>query len=302
LRTSEAAVRELVCDVGRFWVRDFGIDGWRLDVANEVDHALWRAFKAAVRAANPDTYLVGEIWEWALPWLRGDQFDATMNYPVRNAIIRFASGGRVASPLDGGLDGEGFLNAVDRVRAAYPEPIHDLLYNLLGSHDEVRPLTALEGDRRALALAAGLLFTLPGIASVYYGDEVGLDGGKDPANRAGMEWDPARQDQSLLRLFRRLGALRRKKPALRNGPYERLGSKGDVAAFARGAGRTRLVVLANSGRKSASVALSDVGDWVGGNWSVMESFAYESKAEAINRSGRVSLPARSLTLIRSSGS
>ena len=220
LRTSETAVRDLVCDVGRYWVEQFGVDGWRLDVANEVDHALWRAFRAAVREVRPR----------GLPRRRdlgrGHALAARRRVrlghelPVRSAILRYAGGERVAPPLAGGLDGEGFLNAVDRLRAAYPEPIHDLLYNLVGSHDEVRPLTALAGIVALLALAASLLFTLPGVASVYYGDEVGLDGGKDPLNRRAMEWDPARQDQRrCCASYRRLGALRRELPVLRNGGY-----------------------------------------------------------------------------------
>lgn len=297
LRTSEPAVRELVCDVGRFWVQEYGIDGWRLDVANEVDHALWRAFRAAVRAVNPAAFMVGEIWEWALPWLRGDQFDSTMNYPVRSAILRFAGAGRVASPLEGTLDGEGFLNAVDRVRAAYPEPAHDLLYNLIGSHDEVRPLTALEKDRDALAVAAALLFALPGIVSIYYGDEVGMSGGKDPLNRAGMVWDSSRQDQELLALYRRLGALRKELPALRYGAYERLEGRGDVAAFARGAGEGRVVVLANAARRSNSLGAEDVRSWVGADFGPLDTFACSGSMARPSR-GRIELPAQSVSLVR----
>lgn len=297
LRTSEPAVRELVCDVGRFWVREYGIDGWRLDVANEVDHALWRAFRSAVRAVNPEAFLVGEIWEWALPWLRGDQLDSTMNYPMRSAILRFAGAGRVTPPLEGALDGDGFLNAVDRVRAAYPEPIHDQLYNLIGSHDEVRPLTALDKDRGSLAVAAAMLFALPGIASIYYGDEVGMSGGKDPLNRAGMIWDASRQDQKLLALFRRLGALRKDLPALRSGAYERLGGRGEVAAFARGTGVGRVVVLANAGRQSSSLGAADVRSWVGDDVRELETLAYSGSTGRQSR-GRIELPAQSVTLVR----
>ena len=297
LRTSEPAVRELVCDVGRFWVKEYGIDGWRLDVANEVDHALWRAFRAAVRAVNQRAFMVGEIWEWALPWLRGDQFDSTMNYPVRSAILRYAGAGKVASPLEGTIDGAGFLNAVDRVRAAYPEPIHDLLYNLIGSHDEVRPLTALEKDRDSLAVAAALLFALPGIVSIYYGDEVGMYGANDPFNRAGMVWDASRQDQKLLALFRRLGALRRELPVLRSGGYQRLGDQDGAAAFARGSGVGRVVVIANAARQSTMLGAKVVRSWVGGDLDRLETFSYSGSSARPSR-GRILLPAQSVTLVR----
>lgn len=297
LRTSEPEVRKLVCQVGRFWVQEFGTDGWRLDVANEVDHSLWRAFKLAVRSVNPEAFLTGEIWEGAMPWLRGDQFDSIMNYPLRSAILRFAGGQKVAPPLEAGLDGDGFLNAVDRVRAAYPEPIHDLLYNLIGSHDEVRPLTALEKDRDALAVAATMLFVMPGIVSIYYGDEVGMSGGKDPLNCAGMVWDASRQDQRLLALFRRLGALRKELPALRASGYQRLDGRGDLAAFARGAGPGRVVVLANPARESASVGARDVRSWLGDDLGRLETLAY-SQSIARRSRGRIELPAQSVTLVR----
>ena len=250
LRTSEPALRDLICRVGRFWVEEFGVDGWRLDVANEDDHALWRAFRTSVRGANREAFLLGEIWDWAMPWLRGDQFDSTMNYPLRKSILDFAgAGGGADGTAGGGGDGVALLDGIDRLRAAYPEPIQPFLYNLIGSHDEDRALSVLGGDRQRLALAIGLLYALPGIVSVYYGDEVGMAGERHEAgNRAGMIWDPRRQDQRLLELYRRLGVLRRSVPALKVGGYERLSADGSVVSFARGADKDRLVVVVNGGQ------------------------------------------------------
>jgi cyclomaltodextrinase len=291
LRTSEAEVRELVCSVGRFWVQEYGTDGWRLDVANEVDHSLWRAFKAAVRGANPQAFLVGEVWDAALPWLRGDQFDSTMNYPLRTALLRYAGVNGVAEPLDEHLSGDAFLDGIDRVRAAYPEPIHDLLYNLLGSHDEVRPLTALRDDRRAFAFSAALLYALPGIVSVYYGDEVGISGGKDPLNRAGMVWDESKQDRRLLDLFRRLGRLRRENRELKVGSYRRIGADGDVAIFTRQLDDEVLKVAANAGLSEASVDA--------GSTRLVDSFSYDG-VDARLAKGAVTLPPQSVAILRDS--
>jgi cyclomaltodextrinase len=288
LRTVEPAVRELVCKVGRHWISEFGIDGWRLDVANEVDHALWRAFRAGVREANPEALLVGEIWDWAMPWLRGDQFDSTMNYQLREAILGYAAGPADASRL---------LDRVDRLRAAYPEPIHDLLYNLLGSHDEDRPLTAVGDDRRRAALAAALLFALPGIVSIYYGDEVGMSGAKDDgSNRAGMAWRAERQDARTLALYRRLGRLRRERPTLRAGGYRRLASDGPLAAFARGGESDQLVVLVNGGESELAVAGGKLREWLGAEGRPVETFAYD-EATALVARGDVRLPPCSLTIV-----
>ena len=89
LNTQNPEVKEYLLEVGRYWVREFNIDGWRLDVANEVDHSFWRDFRSAVKEIKPDLYILGEIWHDSMPWLRGDQFDAVMNYPFTNAAIDF---------------------------------------------------------------------------------------------------------------------------------------------------------------------------------------------------------------------
>ena len=300
LRTSHPDVRELVCRVGRFWIDQFGIDGWRLDVADEVDHALWKDYRRAVRGARRDALLVGEIWGWAMPWLRGDELDSVMNYPLRRSILRFAAAGSRAIDKDGPLDADGLLNTMDRLRAAYPERVLPYLYNLLGSHDEQRPLTALAGDRAALVVAAGLLFTLPGIASVYYGDEVGLEGGKDPDNRRGMEWAVERQDASLLGVYRSLGGLRRALPVLRHGRYERLDAQddsGSVAAFARVHDGQRVVVLANAGRADRSVARRQVEAWLGGRPELVASLAYRRES-AVVEGAALHLPGQSVSIVR----
>lgn len=288
LRTSEPEVRELICRIGRFWAQEFGIDGWRLDVASEVDHRLWRAFRTVVREVQPDAFLVAEIWHPAMPWLRGDQFDSVMNYPFRAAILDFA--GRRT------LDARAFLDAIDRTRAAYPEPIHDHLYNLIGSHDAERPLTACGGDRSASTVATALLFTLPGSVSIYYGDEVGMEGGHDPASRAGMIWETDRQDARLLESHRRLGALRRRHPALRTGRYERLMEQGAVAAFARGSGTDRVVVLANAGATSETISLRDLIHWSGVRPNILETFSYGEPSTTLGRS-EVRLAPQSVALV-----
>ncbi|MGI8929312.1 MAG: alpha-amylase family glycosyl hydrolase [Candidatus Limnocylindrales bacterium] len=172
-----------------------------------------------------------------------------------------------------------------------------MLYNLIGSHDEVRPLTALEEDRDSLAVAAALLFALPGIVSIYYGDEVGMYGANDPFNRAGMVWDASRQDQKMLALFRRLGALRKEHPVLRSGGYQRLGDQSGVAAFARGSGEGRVVVLANAARQSTILGAKVMRFWLGDALGSLETFSYAGSNARESR-GRIELPAQSVSLIR----
>jgi cyclomaltodextrinase / maltogenic alpha-amylase / neopullulanase len=284
LRTSERAVRDLICRVGRFWVEEFGIDGWRLDVANEVDHRLWRDFRRVVRDVQPEAFLLGEIWWPALPWLRGDQFDSVMNYPFRQAILDFA--GRRATT------GEGFLDAIDGLRAQYPEPVHGFLYNLLGSHDEGRPLTACGGDRQRFALASALLFMLPGAVSIYYGDEVGMQGGDDPGSRGGMIWDAEQQDARLLELYRRLGRLRRTESALRHGRYQRLHADGRLVVFARGEGDQRLLIAGNGGERAVNLPVARLSAWLDGSPTLRAALAYDDGGAELKRDGLRLAPGR----------
>lgn len=286
LRTSEPDLAALIADIGRFWVAEYGIDGWRLDVANEVNHDVWRRFRRAVRGANREALLIGEIWTPAANWLRGDQLDSAMNYPLRQAMHDY---------VGGSVDGRAFLDTVDRLRASYPQTVHNYLYNLIGSHDVMRPLTAFGGDRRRMALATALLFTLPGIASVYYGDEVGMEGDNDPACRDGMQWDETRQDGRMLAVHQRLGRLRRENPALRRGAYERLYEDETIVAFARASEDRRVVVVANRSPSPVGIPHEASREWLAREDAPLETIGYDGKRAGTTTDG-LQLPAFSLVL------
>ncbi|MFO7171418.1 MAG: glycoside hydrolase family 13 protein [Bacillota bacterium] len=209
--TSHPEVAAYFLAVAEHWIREAGIDGWRLDVANEVNHGFWRRLRERVKALRPDAFLLGEIWHDASDWLQGDQFDSVMNYPWREAVVAF---------LTGELDPVEFDRHLTRLRFQYPGEVLKGLVNLLGSHDTPRIRTVL-GSREGAALAAVLLFTAEGVPMVYYGDEIGLEGGEDPDCRRCYPWDdPAGQDRGLLSLYRRLGAIRRRFPWLNDGAWE----------------------------------------------------------------------------------
>jgi len=207
LNTAHPEVKQYLLDAVRYWTEEFGIDGWRLDVANEVDHQFWRDFRREVKQINPSAYLLGEIMHDAMPWLQGDQFDAVMNYPFTNIVLDF-----FARRL---IDAEQFAMSINRQLAYYPQQINEAAFNLLGSHDTTRLLTLCGGETRLLKLAVLFQLTYMGAPCIYYGDEVGIDGEHDPGNRKCMEWDPARQDRELYAFFRRIIALRREHDALR---------------------------------------------------------------------------------------
>ncbi|MFO7740697.1 MAG: glycoside hydrolase family 13 protein [Anaerolineae bacterium] len=258
LNTDTDAVRQFIFDVARHWIQ-FGIDGWRLDVPYEIDDdAFWCEFRRVVKEANPDAYIVGEVWHDARRWLQGDQFDAVMNYVLNRACLGFFGGEKLdVSQRPGGyplrrMKATGFADEVDHLLDLYDWQVTLVQYNLLSSHDMPRFLTLVQGDREALKLATLFQMTFPGVPSVYYGDEIGMEGGPDPDTRRAFHWDESGWDEDLLLLSRRAIALRHAHPALRRGRYVRLRAddRHNAYAFARKGDHETLIVVLNNGMDS----------------------------------------------------
>ena len=261
--TDNRQVREYLMRVGEYWLRK-GIDGWRLDVPEEITTpGFWQEFRQRIKAINPEAYIVAEIWHASRPWLQGDQFDAVMNYLFTEAAIAFAGGHRVIpetvagrgySPYPG-IDAPTYAAKIDRLLGLYPWEIQLAQLNLLDSHDTSRLVSIAGGDKATLRLGALLMFTFPGAPCVYYGDEIGLDGAlPDHFARRTFPWDhPERWDTELLAFFRELIALRKAHPALRIGAYHRLFAEGGVYALARTLDDVALVVAVNAADDDANV-------------------------------------------------
>lgn len=211
LNTANPETREYLLGVAEHYIRTCDIDGWRLDVSNEVDHEFWRQFRARVKAAKADAYIVGEIWHHSIDWLRGDQYDAIMNYHFGQAISNFLSGNPEVP------DGRALANRLTILEKSYPDPVLRAGFNLLDSHDTDRLITRL-GDNVSAARQAWLLFALlPASPCFYYGSEYGLRGGNDPECRRCMPWDEAHQEPGQHDFIREIIALRRSHAGLVNG-------------------------------------------------------------------------------------
>lgn len=189
LNTENKEVQNYLLHVAKYWIEEFNIDGWRLDVANEVDHHFWREFRKTVKSIKPDVYILGEIWHDSMPWLQGDQFDAVMNYRFTNAALDFFA--KQISTV------EKFQNELTKVMQSYPQHVNEVAFNLLGSHDTPRVLTMCQGETQRLKLLYVFQFSFTGTPCIYYGDEIGLTGGDDPGCRKCMEWDSTKQDLDL---------------------------------------------------------------------------------------------------------
>lgn len=255
-------VREYIMEIAEYWL-DFGIDGWRLDVAYEIETpGFWQEFRDRVKARNPEAYIVGEIWMEAREWLDGTQFDGVMNYPFTGPTIAFTAGDRVRMDLVEGpsyfpyppLDAEGYANKMRELLALYPWEIQLAQLNLLNSHDVARLISIVGGDKDSVKLATLLLFTFPGAPSIYYGDEIGLEGEFDPDSRRGFP--PKEQwDMETLDYHKRLIALRHEYRALRTGSYEVLFAAGMVYIFARILDGEELIIAVNSGSESVQISI-----------------------------------------------
>jgi cyclomaltodextrinase / maltogenic alpha-amylase / neopullulanase len=272
LNTDTREVREFIWNVAEYWVK-FGIDGWRLDVPAEInDDSFWQEFRRRVKSANPEAYIVGEIWHEAQRWLQGDQFDAVMNYLVTGALLGFLMNGNLDDQMyhigDYGqylrpLDAPAFAERLDYLLGLYQETINQVQLNLLDSHDTPRFLTTAHHDQTALRLGWLFLFTYPGAPCIYYGDEIGLDGGADPECRKAFPWDETCWDHDLRETLKKLIALRKTNPALWHGGFQRLVASDGVFAYGRKLDENGLVVAINGSSQPRSLDIPC--EWLGWN-------------------------------------
>ena len=268
LNTDNPQMREHLLGAAEHWLR-MGIDGWRLDVPEEIDAGFWREFRQRVRSVNPEAYIVAEIWRQKPEWLTGDTFDGLMNYPLAEGLLSFVAGPHLDMEIVASqheyrefvrpIDGPTFAHGLEALMAAYRPEAAAAQLNLLGSHDTPRFVTVAGGDRTSLMLATIAQMTLPGAPCIYYGDEIGMEGRHDPDNRRAFVWDEAAWDTDLRSFIRAAVALRSRRPVLRHGAFRVLAAEGDAVCYARfghdaaaapGGSQTAIVAL-NAGPTAA---------------------------------------------------
>ncbi len=246
LKVENPAVQEYLLKVSRYWIEQ-GTDGWRLDVPAEIDNdAFWAEFRRVVNDANPDAYTVGEIWDGNPRWVGDTHFNGLMHYTLRDAITDLL--GYKITLAEFVVQMEGFLGM-------YPRENVYAMYLVLGSHDTRRLMTKLNHDINKVRLAFLLQFSNPGAPAIYYGDEIGMEGEKDPDNRRAFPWNESAWDLDLRAYVQRLIAVRKHHPALRRGDLQHvhLSEENHIYAFSRGLGEDKLLVVINGSKDPRKV-------------------------------------------------
>lgn len=253
-RTGNPVAEKYLLDVAKYWVENYDIDGWRLDVSNEVSHEFWRKLKRHVRAVKDDFFILGENWDNSDPWLKGDQFDSVMNYEFTYPVWHLLS----REPLYSDYGVEAFKDAISRLLVSYPKNVTANLFNLLDSHDTSRIRTILHEDDALVKLAFVLQMTFSGTPSVYYGSEIGLFGVND-GNRQCMVWDEKKQNLDMLAHVKCLIKLRHEHKAFKSIDLKWLDleSTGDVLGYEKRSEEGSVFCLFNFSDEPAEIVVPE---------------------------------------------
>lgn len=212
LNTSNEEVQEYLTNVVEYWIRETDIDGYRFDVAGEVDSRLWRRIRDRLTKLKKDIFLMGEIWHSAERWVEGDMFHSLTNYQFMGLVDRFFTYGNI--------DADTFTSGLAELYVRYRKNVFNSLINLVDSHDTPRILTKTFENIKKFKLIYLFLFTFPGIPMIYYGDEIGMTGGNDPDCRKPMRWDKIDSNKDIRDYVKKLIDIRKKIKAFTKGEFK----------------------------------------------------------------------------------
>ena len=201
LNLSNPETRKYFLDVASFWISEYKIDGWRLDVADEITHDFWQDFRKTVRAKNPEALIIGECWHYTPDFLDGTQWDSAMNYPFYNAVRNFIAYESISAKK--------FVESLNFIQGNYHEDVFKVLWNHIDNHDTPRFLHQAAENKNKQMLASAIQILWPGMPMIYYGDEYALTGAQDPDCRRGMPWDKDRQDLVMFEWYKKLISIRK---------------------------------------------------------------------------------------------
>lgn len=250
LNTANPEVQDYLIDIATYWIKEFDIDGWRLDVANEVDHHFWKKFRAATTNIKPDIYILGEIWTSAQSWLHGDEFSAVMNYAFTGSIVDFFAKQQISpSQMVHKLNAQLMLNR---------DQTNQVMFNLLDSHDAPRILTVAHNNKAIVKQMYTFMFLQQGTPDIYYGSEYAMTGQQDPDNRKPMVWQSDQQDATMYAFLKQLIQLRHDyQTVLSEGTLSwKTDDEKNIVGFTRQLGKTKIFAIFNAGNTNYEIPTS----------------------------------------------
>lgn len=237
------------------WI-SLGAGGWRLDVADELPDEFIKILKKKLKEVKKDSVLIGEVWEDASnkvsynrkrEYLFGNELDSVTNYPLRQIILDL---------VKNNIGSKYFIKKYLSLKENYPKEYFYSTMNMLGNHDTERVLTMLNNNINLLKEAVVIQMTLPGVPLIYYGDEAGLTGGKDPSNRKSYPW--GKENKDILEFYKKISAIRVSEEALRNGEIEFLKFNNGILAYERILNKDRIIIVVNIIEKEEKILINNV--------------------------------------------
>ena len=201
LNLKNPEVEKYITDIACYWIRECDIDGWRLDVGDEISHFFWKRFRRAIKAVKKDMLIIGEIWHYAGDFLEGDEWDTVMNYPFYLNLIDLLADEKISVSQ--------FVQNLGYLKGRLHKKCYPLMWNLIDSHDTARFLHLCKDNKKKQHLAAAFQLLLPGMPMIYYGDEYAMPGANDPNCRRGLYWDEEYQDKEMFEWYKRLLQVRK---------------------------------------------------------------------------------------------
>ncbi len=243
--TSNKEVQEFLLDVALYWIKEYKIDGWRLDVSDEVSHDFWKKFRSAVKEYNEDVVIIGENWHDAYPYLQGDEYDSIMNYSFTKACLDFFAFNKFSA--------KDLSCKLNEILMRNTEQVNSMMLNLLDSHDTHRFYTETGKNRNKVLAAIALEMVFPGAPSIYYGTEILMEGGYDPDSRRCFDWNEKHHDKEVLGKIKELIKLRNMEEVMYGDI--KIWSRDDILYLARKHNEKTLIFAMNFSGKDKQINL-----------------------------------------------
>lgn len=230
-----------------YWIQKADIDGWRIDVADEISHQFWKEVRKRVKAVKQDAIIIGEVWYDSNSWLQGDEFDTVMNYDFYLSIQKFLATKQHSA--------KEFDCEMGEIRGKYKLEPYNILWSLIDSHDTARFLHTAKGNKNLLKLALIIQMTTSGNPIIYYGDEIGMSGGADPDCRRGMIWDDKKRDKELFEYYKKMILIRKQEETLRSGETETIKAENGIYIFKRINKHDEILIVINRDKDEINVEI-----------------------------------------------